>query len=43
MSCGSKESAEKYAKEGVSYNGNPAYSVRRDCDRTIKFHNLFGE
>jgi hypothetical protein len=43
MSCGSKESAEKCAKEAVSYNGNSAYSVRLDCDRTIKFHELFGE
>ncbi len=41
ISCDSKESAEKCAKEAVFYYG--AYSVRLDCDRTIKFHDLFGE
>jgi hypothetical protein len=41
-SCGSKEDAEQVAKKAVSYNGNLAYSVRHDCDRTIKFHDLFG-
>jgi hypothetical protein len=41
MSCASKEDAEKYAKEAVSYNSSGC-SVRQDCDRTIKFHDLFG-